>query len=178
MAEKYAAARVNGAEPRAAARSAGYSDLTEIAQIERRGGPVDNLMRRSLAARGIDEDFIAKEYEKGLDLSLKPGAGDLDCQAHAKYLLQMGYLLGYGKQGPSVAVQINNGGAGATIPHEPGRVEDALREVRDLLGLVRAELGARDAGELHREGDPMAGGGEVPGGAESRQGVVQSGEGV
>src|SRR5688572_6001957 len=105
--EVYVAARVNGAEPRAAARKAGYSDGTDIRQIERPGGPVAGLLQKALAEKGLDEVFLAGEYEKGIKRSLEPGASeDVDCQAHAKYLLQLGYLLGHGKNsGPAVAVQ-------------------------------------------------------------------------
>lgn len=177
LAAKYVEARVSGQEPRTAARVAGYSDKTHISQIERPGGPVDTLMSKALTEKGITEDFIASEYLRGIELSLKPGADSVDCQAHAKYLLQLGYLRGWGnKSAPQVAVQINNGSpAQSAEPHDLGRIEDALRETRELLAMVREELGAREAPPLPRESDPVAGGDQLHSEAGSHPGLGPTG---
>ena len=158
MAGNYVDARIEGKAPREAAREAGYSDNTPIHQIERAGGPVHNLMAKALAERGIDEKFLAAEYLKGIEESKQRGAKEADYGAHAKYLLQIGYLLGYGKQGPSVAVQINNND-GPARKDDIERLKERMRRAEELLALFEGESGKRQsAGVL--EGDPDAAGGD------------------
>ena len=172
-ATRYVEARLVGTDGREAARMAGYSDKTKLKQIERPGGPVDSLMSKALEERGITEEFIAKEYAEGIALAKSPRASNADCNAHAKYLQQLGYLKGYGKNGPQVAVQINNN-AGSDTPHDDGRIEDTLREVGELLRVVRQELCQRDATGVHREDNSLAGGDIVCPEAEAHPGVVQA----
>lgn len=169
----YVKASLAGAEPREAARVAGYSDESKITDIQRAGGPVDTAMQKALAARGIDEEFIAKEYAEGIVLSKSPEANQADCNAHAKYLLQLGYLKGYGKHGPSVAVQINNTtNAGGDPALADERIGDTLQEVRELLGMVREELGKRESAPIPGEDHPVAGGDIVCPEVEAHPGVV------
>lgn len=173
-AAKYVDLTFKGAKPRDAARAVGYSDGVTISNIERPGGPValaQSAMVTALKNRGITEEWVANEYEKGIALSQSPGAANADCNAHGKYLLQLGYLLGYGRNGPAVAVQINNSPAQGDKGYGDERVEDTLREVRDLLTVVREELGSRNSAPVSGEGDSVAGGDPVPPAPEAHPGM-------
>lgn len=156
MAEVYVEKRLEGQEAREAARAAGYSENTKIAEIERPHGPVATLMAQALSRCGIDADWLAGEYRKGIEQAQIDGAREKDLNAHAQYLKQLGYLLGYGKPGPTVAVQINNQAAPEHL--EPGRVEEALREVSVLLDELKAAIGERESTVVH-ERDTAANGG-------------------
>ena len=170
-AKKYVEARLRGLKKVEARKVSGYSETTPIVQIEKPGGPVANLMQRALDIIGIDEEFIAKEYQEGLALSKSPAASEADCNAHAKYLLQLGYLRGYGRNGPSVAVQINNN-PGSNTPNDVGRVENTLREVGELLRVVREELSEREPRDVSTEDNPVAGGSIVHVETSAHPGVV------
>lgn len=154
MADKYVEARLAG-KPRIEARTiAGYSEKTHIRQIERKDGPVANKMSEALEKRGITEEMLAQEYAEGLAQSKQPGAKNADYASHAKYLFQLGTLLGYGrKEVPAVAVQINNGASEAP---DSRRLEELAGRLEGLLGALEEEIGSRGAEELH-EGDPGAG---------------------
>ena len=170
----YVDLRTSGVGPKEAQLQAGYSASTPRVQIERPGGPVDNLMVKALEEKGITEEFLANEYAKGLELSLSPAAEGADCQAHAKYLLQLGYLKGYGRTGPSVAVQINNNPQAAQ-EHDLGRIEDTLREVGSVLAMVREELSKRDSDGVHEQGDQLAGGDQLHADSAAHPGVGEAG---
>ncbi len=173
MVQKYVDASLAGVEPREAARIAGYSDKTSLDQIIRPGGPVETAMCKALKERGIDEEFIAKEYAEGIKLSKSSDAAQADCNAHAKYLLQLGYLKGYGKSGPQVAVQINNNtntGSDSAIADE--RIGETLQEVRELLAVVRAELSQREPTAVSGEDNSVAGGDIICPEVEAHPGVV------
>jgi len=163
-AKKYTESRLNGTEPRISARIAGYSDKTHIQQIERVGGPVHNLMVTALAEKGITEEFLANEYADGIRKSKQLGAREGDFGAHSRYLLQLGYLLGYGKSGPQVAVQINNN-SGDHQTDESGGIGETLREVKELLAVVKQEI-------VSREPDRIPSGSPETRNAEAHQRVV------
>jgi len=155
MEDRYLAARFEGREPRDAARIAGYSENTKINEIERVGGPVDRKLQAALQKARMDEEWLVGEYEKGIEKVM--GADpNFDGQAHAKYLLQLSYLMGHGKRNtPAVAVQINNqpgGKAGCVDGDDPERLADLISETRNLLEDVRAVLRQNGPGDVH-EGD-------------------------
>lgn len=155
MATKYVQARVVGTSPREAARTAGYSDKTKIPDLERPGGPVDRKfeeMRLSLKAKGIDDDWLAEQYDKGVKKAM---AGDeFEAMAHAKYLLQIGYLLGHGSRnnGTTVAVQVNNSPQFGAPGDDPARARELVGEVTELIAILKAELGERKPAGVH-DGD-------------------------
>lgn len=168
MAKTYAeAVVVNGLKPREAARVAGYSENTKIAEIERKGGPAELKIRAALEAHGIDETSLAKEYAEGLRRSKEDGAKDRDHNAHAKYLLQLGYLLGHGRSAPSVAVQINQG---AAVSDDPDGLKGLLGLIAERLEAVETEICRRDVPGVH---DRDAG----PSDAAAHDGVVEAAEG-
>lgn len=158
----YVAARLDGVEGKEAARLAGYAESSQPAMIERRGGAVHNKMIAALSRLNINEDTLAQEYVDGVKKSKRDRNGDY--QAHAKYLLQLGYLLGYGKQGPSVAVQINN--SGAAQPDDIDGVKRLIPEIESLLQMVKTELG-------RRKPDGVLEGSVETGSAEACEGVVR-----
>lgn len=178
--QKYVEARlVHRMDERSAARAAGYSDLTRISEIEPPGGPVANAIQKALNAQGLTDEFLAEEYAKGIKESVR--GLEPDFNAHSKYLLQLGYLRGHGKnQNPQVAVQINNSngtapGQGGPQGYDLRRVEETLGEVRSILGLVREELGGREPSPVHAEDNPLAGRDQLHRGPGSHPGVGEAG---
>lgn len=153
MQDKYVEARIAGKTKTEAKEVAGYAPTTKTSVIERPDGPVVKKLMLALEAAGITEEKIASEYAKGLEQSVQAGARDADFGSHAKYLLQLGYLLGYGKQsGPSVAVQINNGTGSAD---EPDGLKATLGRIEECLEVVAAEIVRRDVPGVH-DGDARA----------------------
>lgn len=138
--KKYAEARVDGKNGEESKRIAGYSETTHPHQIEKPGSLASNKIREVLEKRGINEEWLAKEYEDGIELSKRDGAKDKSLMAHVQYLRSIGYLLGHHKQSPSVAVQINN------HPAETKPVD--LGTVKELFRLVEEELGRREPGAV------------------------------
>ena len=157
MQDKYAAARVEGKSQEQAKAIAGYSPKTGTSQIERLGSPVHSKIVRALEAKGIDDDFLAAEYERGIRLAGQDGAKEKDLNAHAQYLRQLGFLMGYAKQPPAVAVQINN-----ATPTAEGVDAESTTE---LLRLLREEIELRRSGPVHEEHPE-------PANAEAHPGVV------
>ena len=130
--EKYVEARVAGATQDKAAEIAGYSRTTDRSQIERIGGPVHTLMVKALAEKGITEGWIAEKYRDGIEAAQQVGAKEKDLNAMSQMLKQIGYLMGYAKNGPAVAVQINNN-------PQNGAADDAAptrEDIEYLKGLI------------------------------------------
>lgn len=186
--ELYAQARLSGSRPKEARDLSGYSETTKIKQIERPGGAVAVKMYTAIEKKlkesgyeGTPEEYLAEKTLVGVD-SAKLGKA-FDGAGHARHLLQLSWLIGQGQnKTPGVAVQINNGGAVGNSPgkDEPGRVEDALRQVEGLLGRVAQKLGLEERSDIlpgdNGDVDPgshpgVAGlvvdGEETPGGGES-----------
>ena len=151
-AEKYVEARIRHGMTKVNARTAaGYSEATDIKQIERVGGPVANKMQEALEKYGINEDMLAQEYAEGIQKCKQPGAKDSDFSSHAKYLGALAGHLGHGrKEIPGVAIQINTGSSGSS---EPGRLEGLADRLEGLLGSVEEEIGRKQSSGLHA-GDP------------------------
>lgn len=171
-AAQYAKSIVAGLPPREAARIAGYSDCTNLKQIERPGGPVSRIIE-ALEAKGLNDDYLAAEYAEGIELSKSPAAKDADCNAHAKYLLQLGYLRGHGRHA-GVAVQINNN-TRSDPKNDDGSIGATLSEIGELLQMVKAELRQREPSELHGGCDPVAGGDPIPAEVEPHPGMGEAG---
>lgn len=150
MQDKYVEARINGHTVKESTEIAGYGSGVQANKIERLGGQVHNKMVRALADRGITEESIASEYVKGIEESKKSGAKERDLNAHVQYLKQLGYLLGYHKQGPQVAVQINN--TQQAPEFDPSRIGELVNEVSGLIEFLQEEISSRKSGGVH-EGD-------------------------
>ena len=154
MAETYVEAVGRGEAPREAAREAGYSDKTKIIDIERPGGPVDQRVmqiRAALKDKGIDDDWLAGQYANGVAKAIS--GEEFEGMAHAKYLLQIGYLLGHGaKFGTTVAVQVNNGVPASSQGDDPERARELIGEVSELIAVLKAEIGERKPGGVHGAG--------------------------
>ena len=174
----YVEKRLEGVEPRDAARIAGYSDRTHLHQIERPGGPVDLKLREAMEARGLDEDFLAGEYVEGIKASKLRDAREKDLNAHAQYLKQMGFLMGHGnRREPTVAVQINNSTGGGPQIEDPRRIGDLIQQVTVLLEGIKNELGGREPAAL-REGDtPVTDPGTLDGVGPTVGGIPETGSG-
>ena len=171
MATTYVKAVEAGAAPREAANIAGYSRTFPVSEIERPGGPVDRKfeeMRLALKEKGIDDKWLAGQYAKGADMATS--GQEYEAMAHAKYLLQIGYLLGHGvKNGTTVAVQVNNGVQGSSQFDDPARARELVGEVTQLIEVLKTELGARVPNRFH------AGNTGTPGGpAQAHPGVGQT----
>lgn len=175
MAQVYVAKRLEGMGGREAMRVAGYSEHSKLTDIHRPGGPVDRELTRVFADKGITPDFLAGEYKTGIAQAQRAGAKEKDLGAHAQYLKQIGYLLGYGRPvpAPTVAVQINN--QAPTDYNEPGRAEEALREISILLDELKTAISERESSVLPG-GSPAADGGDsLLAETAARDGVVPSG---
>jgi len=151
--QKYAEARViEGATPLEAKRIAGYADSTSQNKLEKPDSLAGRKISQILADEGINDEWLAKEYKVGIELSKRDGAKDKGLMAHVQYLRSIGYLLGHHKSSPSVAVQINN------HPAETKPVD--LGTVKELFRLVEEELGRREPGTVFsgspEPGDPKA----------------------
>lgn len=178
MQETYVAQVVDGTDRREAARIAGYSDKTPLYQIERPGGPVDSSIKKALAERGINDSFLSTEYSEGIDMAKKDGAKNKDLNAHAQYLKQLAYLLGHGKNTPSVAVQINNNHAGPVQPLAdltPDGAREALQRVLAVIEVLGQEIGRRKSAGVSEQDIDATRGSEILAEPETCEGVVQSG---
>lgn len=147
MGEVYVEEVLKGTDRREAARIAGYSDNTGLRTIERVGGPVHSLLMRRLEDKGINEEFLAREYFNGIAQSQETGAKNKDLNAHAQYLKQLAFLMGYGKQNPAVAVQINNSTAPPGL--DPTRAGELIRETTALLEAVKEAISDIQSGRVH-----------------------------
>lgn len=148
--ETYVEKRMEGVPAREAARTAGYSDATKIAQIERVGGPVHEKLQQALADKGMDDKWLVGEYADGIEACKQRDARDKDLNAHAQYLKQIGWLKGYGKQNPLVAVQVNNQ-QGIPQTDDPARIGELIEQVTVLLESVKEVIGDKRPSEF-REG--------------------------
>lgn len=142
MQDLYVAARLDGNSQKDSREIAGYGK-TNNNNLEAPGHPVREKIDAALKAKGIDVDFLAKEYSEGIQMARVDGARDKDLNSHAQYLKQLGFLMGFAKQQPSVAVQINN-----TNP-QPSSSEIDPAAVARLVDLVREEITMRDSGGVH-----------------------------
>ena len=155
-----------GEKPGDAALAAGYSPTTHPNDI------LDHI-RRTLESHGVTIDKLAEEYNRGIDLSTREGARDLDLTAHSQYLKQLGWLLGANRKAvnatPAVAVQINNnsgrGGSVNGVPvgddaalHEPGELEAATRSALAELRTLRGDIARVDEEISRRELADLLGG--------------------
>lgn len=147
---KYVEAKLAGKNGEEAKIIAGYSAGTIPANIERIGGPVHSLLVKALNEKGIDESFLSDEYVKGISSATKAGAKDKDLNAHAQYLKQLGFLLGYGKTGPSIAVQVNTG---AGSGDDPLPTRELIEQVSDLVEVLKETVGRDRSSGVHA-GDP------------------------
>ena len=140
MQQAYVGEIVKGATKEKAKEVAGYSQKTHPYQIET--PKVVSKIVEELKRQGITEERLAQEYREGIEASKKPGAREADHNAHAKYLLQLGYLLGYGKKdAPSVAVQINNNQPG--VP-DAGSGADVIARLEAIVGILEEKAGVGD----------------------------------
>src|SRR3990167_6128 len=146
MQNAFIQAKIEGKNHADAAREAGYAPSV-VSSANELASSLQDKIRASLKARGIDEDKLAEEYAEGIVRSKLPGAKEADHNAHAKYLLQIGYLLGHGKQSPQVAVQINNG-------NDKGEVAlNVIGRIELLAGLIAEEISAKQSSGLSKSSD-------------------------
>lgn len=179
MQEAYVEARVSGLSPTEAKSIAGYSESTNKTQIERIGGPVHTLMVKALSVAGITEDWVANKYHEAVTKGLE-GANneERDLNSVMQGLKQIGFLMGYAKNNPTVAVQINNGTQGSgvdesaatreDIEYLKGLIEDLAEQVgRDQSsGLLPRNIGATDPGTHQGVGEPASDQTETGGGGQ------------
>lgn len=163
MQDKYVEGVSNGLTKTKAAELAGYSDPNgNIAHIE--SAPIHARILAALEAKGWTPEKIIDEYTEINRLAKKTGAKDLDLKSAVKSLQNMTWMWTSRERAilarqPAVAVQINNGSvAGAAGSDGLGSTQDALREVRELLELVRETVGRRDTSGVHgaQLGTPVA----------------------
>ena len=162
MAEKYVEARIEGHNKKKSKEIAGYAEGTKTTDIERPGGPVARKMLDALKKKGIDENYLAKEYVEGIDLAKQPDAKGRDGNAHAKYLFQVAHLLGYGKkENPQVAIQVNNGKQSEELDEDSirrsiAKTEELAEGFARLTKMVEKAIGDRNASGVS-EGDSGTG---------------------
>ena len=149
MQEKYIQARLSGENKFQAGKIAGYAKGS-CNNMEQPGHPVYERIREKCIQRGLDDDKLIDEYLEGITLAKIPDYnGRRDLNAHAQYLKQSGYLLGYTKwaQQGAVNVQINNNSRKVQINAING-IGELGEEVNLLLGIVRSEIEARKSDQL------------------------------
>ena len=137
--EKYVENRVNGIPPSKAAQMAGYSPKTPPRTISH-NPRVEELLKKALQEKGLDENYLIGEYSKGIESATQFGAKEKDLNAHAQYLKNLSYLMGYGKRDPTVAVQINNNEA-ARSSDGPVPTLELIAEVSALVEILKSEVG-------------------------------------
>ncbi len=175
--EKYAEARSNGATGKEAKEIAGFSSKTNQLDLDRNPA-IWNLIQQKLRDRGITEEYIAEEYASGIDKSMRPGAKqDRDHNAHATYLKQLGFLMGYTKNAPTVAVQINQGKSDAQ-ELDSRRVERLVEEVSGFIKLVTQEIENRNPSGVPQGNIEDSGGDQLLDGPTPHPGVVPPGGGA
>lgn len=147
--ERYVDARINqGLSQEKAKLAAGYSEKTNATQIEKIGGAVHELMVKALKAKGIDEDYMATEYVDGIKAAKVAGAKDKDLNSHAQYLKQLGYLLGYAKNAPTLALQLNQSQA-AVGPDVAIPTRELIAEVSALVEVLKETVGRDKSSGVH-----------------------------
>ena len=155
LADGYVEARQRGIAPRDAAREAGYSDATKIADIERIGGPVDRRMADALAEKGWNERWLLNQFEDFIKQS-KSGK-EFESMALVRGLEVISRFMGHGRKGvPNVAVQINNGSSASPQVDDLERARELVGEVSELLKVLKAEIGERKPSGLHGTGPEPA----------------------
>ena len=163
--DKYVEARLAGNTKQASAKIAGYAPTTKESQIEKPGSPAHEKIIAALAARGLDESYLAGAYAKGIPESITPKGKTGDYNAYFKGLLQLGYLLGHGKRDtPAALVQINTGGGLGLDPERSAelleRVEAVCKALEaragdvGLRGVHEGVLGDEDPGACEGMGEP------------------------
>ena len=140
--DAYVEARLEGIPKPEAGALAGYHPAS-ISRLETPGTPTYSKIQKALEDKGINEDFLASEYLKGMAEAASPQGRVGDYTAHSKYLLQLSYLMGYGRKDPAVAVQINNTGNPVNQEHDPERTRIALEEATAILRVLQAEIESR-----------------------------------
>lgn len=149
--DKYVQARISGKNKEEAKREAGYAATTRTDQIEKPGSPAQLKIMAELERQGIDEKFLVSSYKSALAESKSEKGRVGDYNAHAKLLLQMSYLMGLGKKdGPGVAIQINNGPKGEQA--DAGGYEETLREIRALRELLKEKIIDDQLPRVHERG--------------------------
>lgn len=143
----YVKARIDGKTKSEAKEIAGYSQGTHARYIERPGSPIANKMQKALEARGIDEEYLAKNYEEGIAEARSAQGRVGDYNAYFKGLLQLSYLLGYGrKENPTVAIQLNDN---RSISIDQGTIEGSLDRLQALTGILEGRTSEDQAGGIH-----------------------------
>jgi len=177
--DAYVEARLQGVPKPEAGALAGYPPAS-ISRLETPGTPTYSKIQKALESQGINEDFLASEYRRGMAEAASPQGRVGDYTAHSKYLLQLSYLMGYGRKDPTVAVQINNPGNTINQEHDPERTRIALEEATAILRVLQAEIESRKPAGVPSGGpevtDVSAHAGVVPPGDGTRQ--VTSGGGA
>jgi len=145
--------RIAGMGIRAAAEAAGYGKVSEVEARNR------SAIVAELDSRGMDESWLAEQYTYCLERIKTDVGRSFDGQAYNKALLQVGYLRGHGKGGPSgaptVAIQQNfSGGKDGHSGKSPesderARAEELLARVEDLIRRVEEKVGPLGPPEVH-----------------------------
>lgn len=151
MQAAFVEARINGKTQDEAKTLAGYSPNSDGSVI---AAHTKSLMVKALEEKGITEEYVAKKYREGIDASLNRGAKEKDINGMAQLLKQLGWLMGYGKTNPSVAVQINNtqNNIGASPQDEPVATAELIGQVSELVETLKAGIGERQSSGIY-EGD-------------------------
>lgn len=174
--DKFVEAKLMGASSAEAADMAGYSPNTPPGQIEK-SPRVRALIEKALLEHQMDENWLVGQYKTGMEQSLAEGAKDRDHNAHAQYLKNLGFLMGYGnKSGPSVAVQINNN-PGERESAEPCPTSELVAEVGALVKVLKDQIGSAGSGGVHADGAGAADSGACAGVVEPAQEPEASGGG-
>ena len=150
--DKYVKARVSGSSGKEARDIAGYSKNSGIKDLEGVGTPIYNKLQIALEKKNINADFLADEYIDGIKLSKT--TKHTQCNAHVKYLSQLGELLGYGKkEAPTIAIQQNFGAPtpedSGPVLDDPGSIEELISRNMELLKAVEREVGLRINADVH-----------------------------
>ncbi len=139
MQETYAELVVNGTPRQEAAIMAGYSPKTHVRDIERKDGPVHNLLTQKLRDKGLDEEWLADKLKSNYDMCLEDGAKDKAMMAAVQNLKEVANLLGYKKNDkPGVAIQINNN-PGGNPGNEFVPTRELIEGLQTVIGLLEAE---------------------------------------
>lgn len=150
--DKYVDARLEGHSKIESTELAGYAAGTKPSQVDHPGSPAALKLEKALAERGLNEEFLAKEYAEGIQAAKQPGAREKDLNAYSQLLKQLGFLMGHGKrETPQVAVQINNG---VSRPEDDApATRDLIAEVAALVTVLASQVGKDQQLGVH-DGNP------------------------
>lgn len=149
MQDQYLSNRLMGMGRNEAAIEAGYAkgSAGNLTRVEH---AVQQKMREKMHRAGLSDEKLIQEYLEGMELAKRPNIdGTRPLNAHAMYLKQAGFLLGYGKQfGPAVNVQVNNDSRKIEINGSQG-LEGLGTEIAALLSMVRETITSKEHEQLH-----------------------------